>query len=88
MMQSMGRKELGMTEQLNNNFRKSTLYAVEFVFKACFCHHCSGNTFYFNTQEGHVSTVQMLLSLGADINSKDERNRSGMISFYMDFENC
>ena len=45
MMQSMGRKELGMTEQLNNNFRKSTLYAVEFVFKACFCHHCSGNTF-------------------------------------------
>ncbi|XP_040104774.1 ankyrin repeat domain-containing protein 16 isoform X3 [Oryx dammah] len=32
---------------------------------------------HFAAKEGHVSTVQTLLSLGADINSKDERNRSG-----------
>ncbi|XP_032329849.1 ankyrin repeat domain-containing protein 16 isoform X1 [Camelus ferus] len=31
-----------------------------------------------NTQEGHVSTVQTLLSLGADISSKDERDRSAL----------
>ncbi|KAK2509658.1 hypothetical protein MC885_000556, partial [Smutsia gigantea] len=29
-------------------------------------------------KEGHVSTIQMLLSLGADMNSKDERNRSAL----------
>jgi hypothetical protein len=28
-------------------------------------------------QEGQTNTVQTLLSLGADINSTDERNRSG-----------
>ncbi|XP_025786792.1 ankyrin repeat domain-containing protein 16 [Puma concolor] len=33
---------------------------------------------YFNTQEGHVSTVQVLLALGADINCKDARNRSAL----------
>nr|XP_031526732.1 ankyrin repeat domain-containing protein 16 isoform X1 [Vicugna pacos]XP_031526733.1 ankyrin repeat domain-containing protein 16 isoform X1 [Vicugna pacos]XP_031526734.1 ankyrin repeat domain-containing protein 16 isoform X1 [Vicugna pacos] len=32
----------------------------------------------FNTQEGHVSTVRTLLSLGADISSKDERDRSAL----------
>ncbi|XP_059519444.1 ankyrin repeat domain-containing protein 16 isoform X3 [Myotis daubentonii] len=32
---------------------------------------------HYAAKEGHVSTVQMLISLGADINSKDERNRSG-----------
>ncbi|XP_034877605.1 ankyrin repeat domain-containing protein 16 isoform X1 [Mirounga leonina] len=31
---------------------------------------------HFAAKEGHVSTVRVLLSLGADINSKDERNRS------------
>ncbi|EHH64533.1 Ankyrin repeat domain-containing protein 16 [Macaca fascicularis] len=29
------------------------------------------------SREGHTSTIQTLLSLGADINSKDEKNRSG-----------
>ncbi|XP_045668925.1 ankyrin repeat domain-containing protein 16 [Ursus americanus] len=33
---------------------------------------------HFAAKEGHVSTVQVLLSLGADINSKDERNRSAL----------
>lgn len=33
---------------------------------------------HFAAKEGHVSTVQTLLSLGADINSKDERNRSAL----------
>ncbi|XP_059039707.1 ankyrin repeat domain-containing protein 16 isoform X1 [Mustela lutreola] len=32
---------------------------------------------HFAAKEGHVSTVQQLLSLGADINSRDERKRSG-----------
>ncbi|KAM9682185.1 ankyrin repeat domain-containing protein 16 isoform 3-T3 [Dama dama] len=33
---------------------------------------------HFAAKEGHVSTVQTLLSLGADINAKDERNRSAL----------
>lgn len=33
---------------------------------------------HYAAKEGHVSTVQMLISLGADINSKDERNRSAL----------
>ncbi|XP_036999457.2 ankyrin repeat domain-containing protein 16 [Artibeus jamaicensis] len=33
---------------------------------------------HYAAKEGHVSTVQMLVSLGADINSKDERNRSAL----------
>ncbi|XP_037701731.1 ankyrin repeat domain-containing protein 16 isoform X2 [Choloepus didactylus] len=33
---------------------------------------------HFAAKEGHTSTVQTLLSLGADINSKDERNRSAL----------
>ncbi|XP_017532427.3 ankyrin repeat domain-containing protein 16 [Manis javanica] len=33
---------------------------------------------HYAAKEGHVSTIQMLLSLGADINSKDERNRSAL----------
>ncbi|XP_005320363.2 ankyrin repeat domain-containing protein 16 isoform X1 [Ictidomys tridecemlineatus] len=32
----------------------------------------------FAAKEGHTSTIQTLLSLGADINSKDERNRSAL----------
>ncbi|XP_044916770.1 ankyrin repeat domain-containing protein 16 isoform X1 [Felis catus] len=31
---------------------------------------------HYAAKEGHVSTVQMLLALGADINCKDARNRS------------
>nr|XP_058913475.1 ankyrin repeat domain-containing protein 16 isoform X6 [Kogia breviceps] len=31
---------------------------------------------HYAAKEGHVSTIQTLLSLGADINAKDERNRS------------
>ncbi|KAM8802237.1 ankyrin repeat domain-containing protein 16 isoform 2-T2 [Rhynchonycteris naso] len=33
---------------------------------------------HYAAKEGHVSTVQMLISLGADIHSKDERNRSAL----------
>ncbi|XP_012377921.1 ankyrin repeat domain-containing protein 16 [Dasypus novemcinctus] len=33
---------------------------------------------HYAAKEGHTSTVQTLLSLGADINSKDERNRSAL----------
>ncbi|XP_036121781.1 ankyrin repeat domain-containing protein 16 isoform X3 [Molossus molossus] len=33
---------------------------------------------HYAAKEGHVSTVQTLISLGADINSKDERNRSAL----------
>lgn len=33
---------------------------------------------HFAAKEGHVSTIQVLLSLGADINSKDERDRSAL----------
>lgn len=33
---------------------------------------------HFAAKEGHVSTVQELLSLGADINSRDERKRSAL----------
>ncbi|XP_045714065.1 ankyrin repeat domain-containing protein 16 isoform X2 [Phyllostomus hastatus] len=33
---------------------------------------------HYAAKEGHVSTVQMLVSLGADINCKDERNRSAL----------
>ncbi|XP_040611480.1 ankyrin repeat domain-containing protein 16 isoform X4 [Mesocricetus auratus] len=33
---------------------------------------------HYAAKEGQTSTVQTLLSLGADINSKDERNRSAL----------
>lgn len=33
---------------------------------------------HYAAKEGHVSTVQMLVSLGADINCKDGRNRSAL----------
>lgn len=33
---------------------------------------------HYAAKEGHVSTVQMLLSLGADINAKDARSRSAL----------
>lgn len=33
---------------------------------------------HYAAKEGHVSTIQTLLSLGADINAKDERNRSAL----------
>lgn len=33
---------------------------------------------HYAAKEGHVSTVQMLLALGADINCKDARNRSAL----------
>ncbi|KAM5144997.1 ankyrin repeat domain-containing protein 16 isoform 5-T5 [Callospermophilus lateralis] len=33
---------------------------------------------HFAAKEGHTSTIQTLLVLGADINSKDERNRSAL----------
>lgn len=32
----------------------------------------------YAAKEGHVSTVQMLISLGADLNAKDDRNRSAL----------
>ncbi|XP_045385645.1 ankyrin repeat domain-containing protein 16 isoform X3 [Lemur catta] len=35
---------------------------------------------HYAAKEGHTSTIQTLLSLGADISSKDERNRSEMTS--------
>lgn len=33
---------------------------------------------HYAAKEGHVSTVQTLVTLGADLNSKDERNRSAL----------
>ncbi|XP_069314815.1 ankyrin repeat domain-containing protein 16 isoform X1 [Eulemur rufifrons] len=33
---------------------------------------------HYAAKEGHTSTIQTLLSLGADISSKDERNRSAL----------
>uniref|UniRef100_U3EN09 Ankyrin repeat domain-containing protein 16 n=1 Tax=Callithrix jacchus TaxID=9483 RepID=U3EN09_CALJA len=33
---------------------------------------------HYAAKEGHTSTIQTLLSLGADINSKDEKNRSAL----------
>ncbi|XP_027800638.1 ankyrin repeat domain-containing protein 16 isoform X1 [Marmota flaviventris] len=33
---------------------------------------------HFAAKEGHISTIQTLLFLGADINAKDERNRSAL----------
>lgn len=33
---------------------------------------------HYAAKEGHISTIQTLLSLGADINSRDERNRSAL----------
>lgn len=33
---------------------------------------------HYAAKEGHKSTIQTLLSLGADINSKDERNRTAL----------
>ncbi|XP_039096321.1 ankyrin repeat domain-containing protein 16 [Hyaena hyaena] len=33
---------------------------------------------HYAAKEGHVSTIQVLLSLGADINCKDARNRSAL----------
>ncbi|XP_007465902.1 PREDICTED: ankyrin repeat domain-containing protein 16 [Lipotes vexillifer] len=33
---------------------------------------------HYAAKEGHISTIQTLLSLGADINAKDERNRSAL----------
>ncbi|XP_028350660.1 ankyrin repeat domain-containing protein 16 isoform X5 [Physeter macrocephalus] len=35
---------------------------------------------HYAAKEGHVSTIQTLLSLGADINAKDERNRSAAVT--------
>ncbi|XP_047611149.1 ankyrin repeat domain-containing protein 16-like isoform X2 [Phacochoerus africanus] len=40
---------------------------------------CS-SALHYAAKEGHVSTVQTLLSLGADLNAKDARDRSGMAS--------
>ncbi|XP_037366464.1 ankyrin repeat domain-containing protein 16 [Talpa occidentalis] len=33
---------------------------------------------HYAAKEGHISTIQTLLSLGADISSKDEKNRSAL----------
>ncbi|XP_024588083.1 ankyrin repeat domain-containing protein 16 isoform X5 [Neophocaena asiaeorientalis asiaeorientalis] len=36
---------------------------------------------HYAAKEGHISTIQTLLSLGADINAKDERNRSDAVKW-------
>ncbi|XP_055209146.1 ankyrin repeat domain-containing protein 16 isoform X3 [Gorilla gorilla gorilla] len=40
---------------------------------------------HYAAKEGHTSTIQTLLSLGADINSKDEKNRSVVVVLRQEF---
>ncbi|XP_060015649.1 ankyrin repeat domain-containing protein 16 isoform X6 [Lagenorhynchus albirostris] len=43
---------------------------------------------HYAAKEGHVSTIQTLLSLGADINAKDERNRSAAVNRFLLLQRC
>lgn len=43
-------------------------------------------TSLFHPQEGHVSTVQTLVSLGANLNAEDDRKRSGTTCLYVCLE--
>ncbi|KAM4828770.1 ankyrin repeat domain-containing protein 16 isoform 1-T1 [Thomomys bottae] len=48
---------------------------IEVDVRATTTHHTA---LHYAAKEGHTSTVETLLSLGADINCKDERNRSAL----------
>ncbi|XP_032480127.1 ankyrin repeat domain-containing protein 16 isoform X1 [Phocoena sinus] len=43
---------------------------------------------HYAAKEGHISTIQTLLSLGADINAKDERNRSAAVNRFLLLQRC